>query len=58
MKSKGDTLSPSIITNYQRVLSEAFMIHRVSRYDIHGKRIFETNCNKGKGIRKSEKDKR
>ncbi|MBQ9561494.1 MAG: ATP-binding protein [Prevotella sp.] len=43
MKSKGDTLSPSIITNYQRVLSEAFMIHRVSRFDIHGKRIFETN---------------
>ena len=43
MKSIGETLSPAIIINYQRMLCDSYLIHRVNRYDIHGKRLFESN---------------
>ncbi len=43
MKSQGDSLSPTIILNYLNYLSEAYVIQRVNRYDIHGRRIFESN---------------
>ena len=43
MKSRGETLSPSVIINYQKMLSDAYMVHRVNRYDIHGRRIFDVN---------------
>ena len=31
------------IINYISFLCEAYILHKVNRYDIHGKRIFETN---------------
>lgn len=43
LKAKGHSLSPSIIINYQKMLADAYIIHQVNRYDIHGKRIFESN---------------
>ena len=32
-----------MIKNYIFFLCEAYILHKVNRYDIHGKRIFETN---------------
>ena len=43
LKAKGHSLSPSIIINYQKMLADAYIIHQVNRYDIHGKRILESN---------------
>lgn len=43
MKSRGEALSPSVIINYLKMLSAAYMVSQVSRFDIHGKRIFENN---------------
>lgn len=43
LKAKGHSLSPATIINYQKMLAEAYIIHQVNRYDIHGKRIFESN---------------
>ncbi len=35
--------STKVILNYLSYLCNAFIIHRVPRYDIHGKRLFEIN---------------
>ena len=43
MKSQGESITSSAIINYISFLCEAYILHKVSRYDIHGKRIFETN---------------
>lgn len=43
LKAKGHSLSTSIIINYQKMLADAYIIHQVNRYDIHGKRILESN---------------
>ena len=43
MKSQGENITPSAIIGYQKYLEESFMLHKVSRFDIHGKRIFESN---------------
>lgn len=43
MKSQGETITPNVVINYISFLSEAYIIHKVNRFDIHGKRIFETN---------------
>lgn len=43
MKSQGEAITSSAIINYISFLCEAYILHKVSRYDIHGKRIFETN---------------
>lgn len=43
MKSQGETITSAVIINYISYLCEAYILHRVNRYDIHGKRIFETN---------------
>lgn len=43
MKSQGETIASAVITNYISFLCEAYILHKVNRYDIHGKRIFETN---------------
>lgn len=43
MKSQGTKISPETVIDYTRLLEEAYIIHRVNRYDIHGKRIFESN---------------
>lgn len=43
MKSQGENIASAAITNYISFLCEAYVLHKVNRYDIHGKRIFETN---------------
>ena len=43
MKSQGEAITSSAIINYISFLCEAYILHKVNRYDIHGKRIFETN---------------
>ncbi|RHR43047.1 ATP-binding protein [Parabacteroides sp. AF18-52] len=41
LKSQHTTVSVNQIQNYTQYLSNAFLIHRVERYDLVGKRIFE-----------------
>ncbi|MCR4847797.1 MAG: ATP-binding protein [Bacteroidales bacterium] len=43
MKSKGDNITSTVVINYIKYLCDAYMIHRVNRYDIHGKKLFESN---------------
>ena len=43
MKSQGDNVTSTAIINYTKYLCDAYMIHRVHRYDIHGKKLFESN---------------
>ena len=43
LKSQRVDSSTKVIINYLDYLCNAFIIHRVSRYDIHGKRLFEVN---------------
>ena len=43
MKARGHSMSPSVIINYQKMLTDAFIVHQVSRFDIHGKSILESN---------------
>lgn len=43
MKSQGENITPTAVSNYIRALCEAYMIHKINRYDIHGKRLFESN---------------
>lgn len=43
MKSQGESITSSVIINYLSYLCEAYILHKVNRYDIHGKRLFETN---------------
>lgn len=41
LKSQHTTISVNQIQNYTEYLSNAFLIHRVERYDLIGKRVFE-----------------
>ena len=41
LKSQHVTVSVNQVQNYTQYLSNAFLIHRVERYDLVGKRIFE-----------------
>lgn len=43
LKSQQVDSSTKVILNYLDYLCNAFIIHRVNRYDIHGKRLFEMN---------------
>jgi len=43
MKSQGDNITSTVVINYVKYLSDAYMIHKVNRYDIHGKKLFESN---------------
>ena len=43
MKSQGDSITSTLVINYISFLCEAYILHKVNRYDIHGKRIFENN---------------
>jgi predicted AAA+ superfamily ATPase len=43
MKSQGTNVSSDTIIDYTQYLENAYIIHKVSRYDIHGKRLFESN---------------
>ena len=43
MKSQGESITSSVVINYISFLCEAYSLHKVNRYDIHGKRVFENN---------------
>ena len=43
MKSQGGRITSTVIINYTKFLCEAYLIHKVNRYDIHGKKLFESN---------------
>lgn len=43
MKSQGEAITSTLVINYISFLCEAYILHKVNRYDIHGKRIFENN---------------
>lgn len=43
MKSQGDNITSTVIINYMKFLCDAYFIHKVNRYDIHGKKLFESN---------------
>ncbi|MCR5644903.1 MAG: ATP-binding protein [Bacteroidales bacterium] len=43
MKSQQENVSANIILLYRGFFAEAFLLDIVSRYDIHGKKIFESN---------------
>ena len=43
MKSQGESVTSTIIINHTKFLCDAYMIHKVNRYDIHGKKLFESN---------------
>lgn len=43
MRSQGATITSTAVMNYIKFLCDAFLIHKVNRYDIHGKRLFESN---------------
>lgn len=44
MRSQGEIVTSPVVQNYLRFLCDTYMIREVRRYDIHGKRIFETNA--------------
>lgn len=43
MKLQGESITSSVVINYISFLCEAYILHKVNRYDIHGKRVFENN---------------
>ena len=43
MKSQGNSITSTAIINYTKSLCDAYLIHKVNRYDIHGKKLFESN---------------
>ena len=43
MKSQGQSITSTTIIEYIKYLAEAYIIHKVNRYDIHGKKLFESN---------------
>lgn len=43
MMSQGEKITSSAIINYADYLCDAYIIHKVHRYDIHGRRLFESN---------------
>ncbi len=43
MKGQGTNVTPPSIIEYMRLLTDAFIVRKVNRYDIHGKRILESN---------------
>lgn len=43
MKTNGENISTSVILNYLSYLSDAYIINKVNRYDVHGKRLFDSN---------------
>ena len=43
MKSQGDSVTSTVIINYTTFLCDAYLIHKVNRYDIHGKKLLESN---------------
>ncbi len=43
MKSRGEQISEPLTSTYLNYLCKALLINRVTRYDIHGKKLFEQN---------------
>ena len=43
MKSQGENVTSTIVTNYLKYFCDAYVTHKVNRYDIHGKKLFESN---------------
>lgn len=43
MKSQGESITSTSVINYTKFLCDAYIIYDVQRYDIHGKRLFESN---------------
>lgn len=43
MKSQGQQVTTTTIVEYAKNLAEAYIIRKVNRYDIHGKKLFESN---------------
>ncbi len=43
MKSQGQSITATTIIEYIKYLAEAYILHKVNRYDIHGKKLFESN---------------
>ena len=43
MKSQGENISSNLVLLYRSFYQEAYLLNAVSRYDIHGKRILESN---------------
>ena len=43
MKSQGENMTSTAVINYAKYLCDAHTIHKVNRYDIHGRRLFESN---------------
>lgn len=42
MKSQGENITSTTVIEYAKFLTEAFIVNKVNRYDIHGKRLFES----------------
>ena len=43
MRSQGQSITSTAVINYIKALCETYVLHKVNRYDIHGKRLFESN---------------
>lgn len=43
MKSQGQDVSANVVLDYASYFAEAYLTNVVKRYDIHGRRIFESN---------------
>jgi hypothetical protein len=44
MKSQGQSITTSTIIDYTKFIAEAYILRKVNRYNIHGKKLFETNA--------------
>lgn len=43
MRGQGESVTPTAVISYMRALCQSYVMHQVNRYDIHGKRLFESN---------------
>lgn len=43
MKSQGQEISTNAVLAYREYFGQAYLLSKVSRYDIHGKKIFDSN---------------
>lgn len=43
MRAQGQSITSTAVINYIKALCETYVIHKVNRFDIHGKRLFESN---------------
>ena len=43
MKSQGDAVSTNVVVDYSSYFEETYLLKCVPRYDIHGKKLLETN---------------